>query len=106
MGGNTASGNVTLDGAKTVTASSTDMESVAGGSEQYYITINKDSNVNTCTASQWVDKGASITVSATAKSGYKITGGTGTYSNITDKKAINVTSAVDGITIEWTSALS
>lgn len=99
-------GTFTANAHKTITASATDTENIEDSSEQYYLTVNKDSGVDTATSSQWVNKGDSVTVTATAKSGYKITGGTGSTGAMNAAKTVNVTSAINGYTLTWSSALA
>lgn len=99
-------GTFAADSTKTITASATDTQGLADSSEQYYLTVNKDSGVSTVTSSQWVNKGSSVNVTATAKSGYKITGGTGSTGAMNVAKTINVTSELDGYTLTWSASLS
>ena len=60
-------------------------------SEQYYLTVNKGSNVSSATSSQWVNKGSSVNVTATAATGYVISGGTGSTGAMNTTKTVSVT---------------
>ncbi len=107
-------GTFTAGEATVLTASSTDSTSIADSTEQYLLTVNKDANVSSVTVkvgsttispitsggnTYWIDKGATATVSATAKSGYKIVNGTGSIGEMNVKKTVNITSAVDSYTV-------
>ena len=103
-GGDTM-GTFEANAPRTVTASMTGEHEV--GAEQYKLTVTKDSNVSSVTVkvgsatispvtsggnTYWIDKGSTAKVSATAKSGYKITSNTNNV-NINAAKTINITSA-------------
>lgn len=71
---------------------------------EYYVTVSKDSNVSTCTASQWVNANGSLTIEASAKTYFEITGGTGAIT-VDGPKTINVTSARQEVTIDLNPVL-
>ena len=71
--------------------------------EQYYLTVKKGTGVSTATASQWVNKGSSVTVTATAASGYGISGGTGSTGAMNAAKTISVT-AVQVYTVTFVAS--
>ena len=88
-------------------ASSIETTSIVNDSEQYLLTVSKDTGINSVTVkvgsttispstsggnTYWIDKGATATVSATAKSGYIIKSGTGSTGAINAAKTVSITS--------------
>ena len=89
-----------MNSAQTVTITATDTTGKAN--EQYYLTITKGTGVSSVSpASQWVNKGGSANITATASTGYTISGGTGSTGAINAAKTVNVTATANTYKITY-----